>query len=150
LLPFRQQAVRINLRANVVVDALESQTTLQRTVAPRVEHIGTPADVITADEDLRDGLCAGASCKHSANLSTEIILLVLDGIQIDAAVLDTDAREEFPYRPAEFTPFEREQHDRVSADEIIDKSLRVSVCLHWSRLRRLWRRRWRIKTTRRG
>src|SRR5690349_2986662 len=86
LLPLRQQAVRVNFCVNVVVDALESQTLLQRTVAPRIECIGASADVVSADEDLRDGLCTGAPCEHSTNLPTKIVLLVLDRIQVDTAI----------------------------------------------------------------
>src|SRR5215469_522683 len=90
LLPFRQQAVRVDFHASVIADVFKTQTTLQRPVAPCVEQVRASADVLGADENLRDGLLASTGCQDRANLSAEIIFLVLDGVQIDTVVLDAD------------------------------------------------------------
>src|SRR5690606_1571738 len=127
LQPLRQQRVGIDVDALVVADALLLEPALYRAVAPRVEQIRAAADVLAADEDLRDRPRAGALRAHRADLAAPIAGLVLDGVEVDAAVIDAEPREQLADGPAELAPLEREQHDRLAPDDVVDEALRIRV-----------------------
>src|SRR5262249_53285872 len=141
LLPFRQQAVRIDFDAGVITNTFLNQTTLYGPIAPGVKQVGASAYVLGADEDLRNGLCACAGRKDGTNLSAQIVFLILDGVQINTTVLNTHSREKLPDRPTELAPLEREQHDGLSTDDPGDKPLRAGIGLDARRFRRGCRRR---------
>ncbi len=64
------------------------QGLLNRALAPGVEQIRGAADVLAADEDLRNRDRAGALGEHGANLAAQLARLVRHRVEIDAAILD--------------------------------------------------------------
>src|SRR6187399_1394615 len=99
LQPLRKQRVGIERRRAVVSHAALVQQGLQLAIAPGVESIGSAADVLAAHEYLWQRLRTGAIREHSANAAAEILFLELDGIDIDAAIRDTELLEQLAHRP---------------------------------------------------
>ena len=71
--------------------------------------------------------CTGAIGEHRANPAAEVVLLVLDRIEIDAAIGDAEPRKQLAHRPAELAPLEREHHHRLFVDEVRHQARRVGV-----------------------
>src|SRR5262245_30547385 len=62
-----------------------------------------------------------------ANLSAAIACLILHRIQVNAAVLDSDAREHLAHGPAELAPLEREQDDGLVAHDLVHEAYRRRI-----------------------
>src|SRR6187551_250788 len=110
LQPLGQERIRVERCCAVVGHGGLVEQALQLAIAPRVEGIGGSADMLAADEHLRQRLRAGAIREHAANAAAEILFLELDGVDVDAAIRDAKLLEQLAHRPAEFAPLER-KHD---------------------------------------
>src|SRR5262245_44599488 len=99
----------------VEADAVPLEQCLGASITPRLEEIRGSPDELAADEDLRDGLDAGARGERAADRATAVSGLELDRVEIDGTVGDAEMGHHAPHRPAEFAPLEREHDHRVRA-----------------------------------
>ena len=86
--PFRQERICIHLPVLLDFDSAALQQFLQPPIVEGVEGLGASADVVVANEDLRDGGGVYTFPKRDADLPAPIALLVLGGIEIHRAVLE--------------------------------------------------------------
>src|SRR5690606_8646180 len=113
LQPVRQQRVGIDFGAFVEGNAALLHEVLRASLAYRVEQVRAAADVLAADEDLRNGRHTEPRRQHRTDLPAQVVLLVFDGIEVHALVAGVELREQLSDGPAELAPFQREQDDRL-------------------------------------
>src|SRR6185369_4995568 len=92
-------------------DAESCQSRLQFSGPKGLDDIGGAADQRATDENLWNGDDAGACVQRCAQPVTEVVLLQLCRVQVDAAEWNGQLLEQPPKRPAEFTPLQREHDD---------------------------------------
>src|SRR5215813_6925820 len=74
--PLWQERIGVHVLGRLEVHAVVAHELLQPPVIERIERFGASADVLVADEDLRDGRRFGPHFKNIADLATPIVLLV--------------------------------------------------------------------------
>ena len=111
----------------VEMHALLAQQPLQPTFLERVHGFGGAADPLATDEQLRNGLAAGARGQHRTDLAAAVVDLVIGGVQVDGAIRNRTRREQLAQRPAELAPLQREQHHRLRGigEHLRDEGVRV-------------------------
>src|SRR4051812_50141845 len=110
-----------------------AQQALQSTLLERGHRFAGAADPLASDEQLWNGLAAGARGQHRADLAAAVTGLVVGGVQVDGAIGNPAGREQLAQRPAELAPLQCEQHHRLRyiGEELGDEGFRTRA--QWRR-----------------
>ena len=88
--PFGEERISVHVVRLFEAHAVVAHELLQPAVVERIERFGASADVLVANEYLRNGRRLGAHLEHIADLATPVVLLVVGRVEIDRSIRNSN------------------------------------------------------------